>query len=349
MSIEVCINKKFKGFNLNVSFATECKRLAVLGASGCGKSLSLKCISGIETPDAGKIIVNGKTFFDKSRKINIKPQSRNIGYMFQNYALFPHVTIEKNIEYALSMHKENKKEKVSKLLEKFYIEDLAEKYPRQLSGGQQQRAALARAMATEPDAFLLDEPFSALDTCLKEEMHMELMKMLAHYDGSTVMVTHDKEEAYKFSEKLLIIDKGEVIAFGDTKSLFHNPENIKAARLIGCENFSRIEKTGDRELYALDWGISLKTKEVISSEISFAGIRAKDFLPLYENEESENELSFKIKSMSEGASNITVVFRNAQCMEETQDLWWYADKGKVDVSSVKSVALKPENIMLLKS
>ena len=166
MSLFVDIRKKLKGFSLNVSFETNGDYLGVLGSSGSGKSMTLKCIAGIETPDEGLIILNGKVLFDSKKKINLKPQERNIGYLFQNYALFPNMTVEKNIGIGLKGSKYEKNRKINEIIEAFHLQGLEKKYPRQLSGGQQQRVALARCIIYKPDVLMLDEPFSALDTYL---------------------------------------------------------------------------------------------------------------------------------------------------------------------------------------
>jgi molybdate transport system ATP-binding protein len=168
MSLEVKIKKRYKDFSLDVSLETKGEYLGILGASGSGKSLTLKCIAGVETPDEGKIVLKGRVLFDSENNINIKPQSRNIGYMFQNYALFPNMTAEENIGVGLKLTKKEKKKRVKELLSLFRLEDMGHKYPAQLSGGQQQRVALARIIAYEPDVLLLDEPFSALDSKLKK-------------------------------------------------------------------------------------------------------------------------------------------------------------------------------------
>ena len=169
MSLKVHIHSKLKGFELKVDFETNGKPMGILGASGCGKSMTLKCIAGIMTPDEGYIELRGKVLFDSKNKINLKPQDRKVGYLFQNYALFPNMTVAQNIAVGIRGSKSEKTEVVTKMLHNFHLQGLEKRYPSQLSGGQQQRVALARILAYEPDALLLDEPFSALDAYLKEE------------------------------------------------------------------------------------------------------------------------------------------------------------------------------------
>ena len=184
MAIEVAIKKKIESFSLDVSFSAGEEMFALLGASGCGKSMTLKCIAGIETPDEGKIVLNGRTLFDSEKKINLIPQKRKVGYMFQDYALFPNMTVEKNI--MAGMGKNPEKSIVQDYIRRFRLEGLEHHLPRQLSGGQKQRVALARMMASQPEILLLDEPLSALDSFLKWQVEEELQDLLSEI-GKTVL------------------------------------------------------------------------------------------------------------------------------------------------------------------
>ena len=245
MSIKVQIRRKLDSFLLDISFQSESRRIGILGASGCGKSMTLKSIAGIETPDQGCIEVEGHTLFDREHKINLKPQRRNVGYLFQNYALFPTMTVEKNIAAGLKGSRQRNEARVREMVAKFQLQGLEKRLPGQLSGGQQQRVALARIMAYEPDVILLDEPFSALDMYLRDRLQQELMDMLADYRGTVIMVSHNRDELYRFSEELLIIDQGHIVAAGETKELFRTPVSREAARLTGCKNFSRAFRTDE--------------------------------------------------------------------------------------------------------
>ena len=295
MSIKVQIQRKLDSFLLDISFQSECRRIGILGASGCGKSMTLKSIAGIETPDQGHIEAEGRTLFDRADRINLKPQKRNVGYLFQNYALFPTMTVEKNIAAGLKGSRQENEVRVREMVKKFQLQGLEKRLPGQLSGGQQQRVALARIMAYEPDVILLDEPFSALDMYLKDRLQQELMDMLADYRGTVIMVSHNRDELYRFSEELLIIDQGHIAAAGETKELFRNPVSREAARLTGCKNFSRARRLDAHTVEAEDWGIILHTKGEIPEDVQWLGYRAHDFVPVW-GERGENMLRFDLES-----------------------------------------------------
>ena len=284
MGIKIDIHKDLGDFKLDVSLETESKRIGILGASGCGKSMTLKSIAGIATPDSGIIRIDDKVLFDSSSKTNLKPQIRNIGYLFQNYALFPNMTVLKNIESGLKGSKEDNRKKALEMLEKFQLKGLENRLPTQLSGGQQQRVALARIMAYEPDAILLDEPFSALDVFLKEQLQRELLEMLESYEGLVIMVSHSRDEIYTFADTVLVMDSGRDVIFGAKEDIFNEPTYVAAAKLTGCKNISKAERRNAHEIYLSDWDVTLKLENEIPDDITSVGIRAHDFIPVWEDE-----------------------------------------------------------------
>lgn len=276
MSISVEIKKKFKDFSLDVSFDMDKERLGLLGASGCGKSMTLKCIAGIEKPDEGRIVIHDRVLYDSKKKINLSPQKRNVGYLFQSYALFPNMTVEENIACGLKCGKKEKQRIIEKQLELLRIEEYQKRYPWQLSGGQQQRVALARILAYEPEVLLLDEPFSALDYYLKDQLQQELLETLEFYHGDIIMVTHSRDEVYRFCEKMVVVDKGKVLVTGGTKELFSDSRKLAAARLTGCKNISKIKLITENSFYATDWGVTFHTTKKIPEDTTYIGIRAHD-------------------------------------------------------------------------
>ncbi len=213
MGLYVNIAKRLNQFNLQVEFNLENGLTGLMGASGSGKSMTLKCIAGIELPDSGKIVLDGKVLFDSEAKINLPPQKRNVGYLFQSYALFPNMNVVGNILCGLQAKGLSDAEanaRAQKLVEKFKLQGLEKSYPRQLSGGQKQRVALARLLAAEPEVILLDEPFSALDEDLKEDLQRELRAALAEFGGVALLVSHNKSEIKKLCNSAYVIKQGQV-------------------------------------------------------------------------------------------------------------------------------------------
>lgn len=209
--LEVQIYKKLAEFDLGASFQVDDNILGLMGASGSGKSMTLKCIAGIETPDQGRIVLNNRVLFDSEKKINVPIQKRNVGYMFQSYALFPNMNVYENISVGLRARKVKDVDiVVQKVMQQFRVFELASRYPKQLSGGQRQRVALARLMAYEPDVLLLDEPFSALDEDLKEDLLQELKSEL-QISKPVIFVSHDKEEVNYLCDLNYKIKQGEII------------------------------------------------------------------------------------------------------------------------------------------
>ena len=213
MGLYVNIAKRLNQFNLQVEFNLENGLTGLMGASGSGKSMTLKCIAGIELPDSGKIVLDGKVLFDSEAKVNLPPQKRNVGYLFQSYALFPNMNVVENILCGLQAKGLSDAEanaRAQKLVEKFKLQGLEKSYPRQLSGGQKQRVALARLLAAEPEVILLDEPFSALDEDLKEDLQRELRAALAEFGGVALLVSHNKSEIKKLCKSAYVIKQGQV-------------------------------------------------------------------------------------------------------------------------------------------
>lgn len=228
MILEATFTKKLKTETLSLSFVLENTVLGILGKSGCGKSMTLRCLAGIQKPDTGQIVLDGTVLFDSDKKICLKPQKRNIGYLFQNYALFPNMTVWQNIAFAC----DNDKERVAELLERFYLQNVADLFPAVLSGGQQQRTAMARMLAAKPKVLLLDEPFSALDSFLRQEMEKQVQAVLSSYDGVAVLVSHNKGEIYRLTQKCMVMEQGKAAEYGDTKILFDCPKSKEGKLLI---------------------------------------------------------------------------------------------------------------------
>jgi molybdate ABC transporter permease protein len=271
----VNIQKNLPDFTLDVDFTVDKNPLGLLGASGSGKSMTLRCIAGLESPTDGKIVLNGRVLFDSEQGINIPSRQRRIGFVFQNYALFPHLTVTQNIGFGLQdLPKTERPRRVAKYLEMMQLTELRNRYPHQLSGGQQQRVALARALASEPEALLLDEPLSALDSYLRDQIEKLLIKVISQYEGINLFITHKLEEAYRVCGNLLVLSQGQAIAYGSKQDIFEKPPTYTVAKVTECKNFSAARLINSHKIEAIDWECSLNVTEPIPEPLNFVGIRA---------------------------------------------------------------------------
>lgn len=311
MSLYVDIEKKLSSFTLKVKFEQQDGVLGFLGESGSGKSMTLRCIAGLEKPTKGKIILNGRVLFDSENKINLSTQDRKVGFLFQNYALFPHMSVTQNIELALDKLKKEEKSKISReYIDRLYLNGLENRYPWQLSGGQQQRVALARALSTSPEILLLDEPFSALDYHLRGNMEKELINILKDYSGDIVFVTHDISEAYRVCDDIVVYNKGLAMPKRNIDDLFTNPKSLAEAKITGCKNISKAEKLNQNTIYAKDWGHVYKVNDYIDDNIEYVGIREHHIS--IEKEEGDNTFYFKISSIVENPFSYTIYAINEE-------------------------------------
>lgn len=224
-------------FDLDVRFTSSARRLVLFGHSGSGKTLTLQAIAGLITPDAGHITINGNTLYANEKDINIPARHRQIGYVFQDYALFPHLTVRRNVAFALHkglFHRTFPETRVAvdALLERFEIEHLADRLPGELSGGQRQRTALARALANTPCALLLDEPFAALDPLLRTRMRRETRSLLDEWDIPVLLITHDPADVDAFADTLVVYENGTVRHVLDNYPAHRTPEEDPLSLLL---------------------------------------------------------------------------------------------------------------------
>ncbi|MEG3845511.1 molybdate ABC transporter permease subunit [Microcoleus sp. herbarium19] len=313
------IFKPLSGFALDVGFETGQEVLGILGASGSGKSMTLRCIAGLETPTSGKIAVNGKVLFDSSQGINVPSKDRKIGFLFQNYALFPHLTVAENIAFGLQhLSESEQKLRVREQLVAVQMSGLENRYPQELSGGQQQRVAMARAIAPAPDLLLLDEPFSALDTHLRSQLESELMQTLANYRGITLFVSHNLEEVYRVCKNLLVLAQGRAIAFDTKEHIFDRPRNFTVAQLTGCKNFSPAGAIAETVVEAIGWGCNLTVVERLPKSLVFVGIRAHQLI-FVSGCDRENTFACWIASIVETPHRVTLYLKLHSPPRDSQD------------------------------
>lgn len=333
--LSVDIEKQLSSFTLNTAFTAQQETLGILGGSGSGKSMTLRCIAGVETPTKGRIVLNGQILFDSQQQINQPSYRRNVSLVFQNYALFPHMTVAQNIAFGLQkLPKPLRLQRVSQQLALVQLQGLEDRYPHQLSGGQQQRVALARALATEPEVLLLDEPFSALDTYLRSQMERQLREILLSYRGVTLFVTHNLEEAYRICENLMVMSGGKPIAYDSKHHIFEHPRTVRVAQLTGCKNFSRAVTQAHNLVNAIDWGISLCVLEAIPAQITDIGIRAHQ-ISITTNSQGDNTFPCWLAATSETPHRMTLFLKFHAPSANPQDYHVQAEMFKEKWNTIK--------------
>ena len=286
MALRVDIRKKLDDFLLESAFTCEAPVTGLLGASGCGKSMTLRCIAGVEKPDEGRIELDGRVLFDSAAGIDLKPQKRQVGLLFQNYALFPNMTVEGNLKMGLKTHEKDSRraaEKIAGVVSSFGLTGLEKHYPNELSGGQQQRTALGRIFLSQPELLLLDEPFSALDEYLRWEMELELADLLEEFGKKTLFVSHNRDEIYRICDDVCVMDNGKTGDVVPVREMFASPGSKAASLLSGCKNYAKVEKAVPEEdgikVTLPEWGVCLicHPKEGLPEDLSsirWIGVRS---------------------------------------------------------------------------
>ena len=308
-SLQVNIDKPLATFPLRVAFDADANALGILGASGSGKSMTLRCIAGVETPASGRIVLNKRVLFDSEKGINLPSHQRRVGLLFQTYALFPHLTMAENIAFGLQhLPQVDRLQRVSGWLSAMHLQGLGDRYPHQLSGGQQQRVALARALAPDPEVLLLDEPLSALDTYLRSQVEQQLIDTLAGYGGVTLFVTHNLEEVFRVCPQIMVMAEGQPVAYGPKHDLFARPGSAIAAQITGCKNFSRAARASATTVKAEDWGCTLEVSEPIPSHLTQVGFRAHH-ITFVKNSSQPNVFPGWLVSTSETPHRVTLLLQ----------------------------------------
>lgn len=295
MSLVLDIKKAYPDFSLDVRLEAAGERVALLGASGCGKSCTLRCIAGVETPDEGRIAVNGVTFFDSARGINLSPQQRKCALLFQNYQLFPNLSVADNVLAGVEgrLSREGRDELARRYLSIFGMAGYADRYPARLSGGQQQRVALARMLAARPAIYMFDEPFSALDSFLKSALEQNLLDLFSVIDSTVLYVSHDIDEACRLCERICVLHNGRVEEDGTVEQVVQRPQTLATLRLTGCKNTSLARKVGDTLVEALDWGMTFDVGAPVADDVAYLGVRANYFH--IDNREAPGKNSYMLR------------------------------------------------------
>ena len=276
MSLAVDIEKRLGDFHLRVRFEAENEVMGLLGASGCGKSTVLRCIAGVMKPDRGRIVLDGTVLFDSERHIDLPPQKRGVGLLFQNYALFPNMTMEQNILCGLHGEKDKaaRQAALAGMLERLRLQGLEKHRVSQLSGGQQQRVALARILVGKPRLLMLDEPFSALDGYLRWQVELELTDLFREYGGTVLLVSHSRDEVYRLCGSVCVMEQGRSEEKVPTAQLFQNPGTRGAALISGCKNYAEVCRVQGSSFLAREWGVRLDCGRPVPPEVRYVGIRS---------------------------------------------------------------------------
>lgn len=360
MGLSVDIRKDLGDFVLESKFETSGEVTGILGASGCGKSMTLRCIAGIVKPDQGRIVLDGEVFFDSERGIDIRPQKRHVGYLFQNYALFPNMTVQQNLMTGLLAYEKDKRKAraaVGEMMERFYLTELAQHRPSQLSGGQQQRAALARILLSRPKILMLDEPFSALDDFLRWKLELELLEVLKAFAGDTLFVSHSRDEVYRLCDRVCVMEQGKTGAMIPVKELFEQPSTKAAALLSGCKNYSQAHQDGEGYVFALDWGIRLRCDKEIPEDLRDVGVRSHYVCPISEAEAQgqENVIACEVIHVVEDVFSVVVMVwpltasrREDQIRVDVSKELWREFSQREDVKQKLWVRIAPKDVMLLR-
>jgi len=340
------IEKTLKGFSLNISINTKTDVTALMGASGSGKSMTLRCIAGVSKPDRGRIELNGKVLFDSEKKINLPPQKRGTGFLFQDYALFPNMTVRQNIMTGAKEKNRCKKQSAaSELASVFHLSPHLDKYPHQLSGGEKQRCALARILAGSPDILMLDEPFSALDSHLRWELEMELAALFRNFPKPVLYVSHNRDEVYRLCDDIAIMNNGKCEIAGAKWALFKNPETVQAARLTGCKNIAAAETraaANGTRVSIPDWGVEFNLAEE-RQDIQYAGIRANHIIPASAANKDDIAAAFPFEIVNEIEDTFTTILMVRKQGTKLPPIRW--EMRKKDREALRNM---PQELVLLR-
>jgi molybdate transport system ATP-binding protein len=327
------------GFSLNVELQAAAGVTVLFGASGSGKTLTLDCIAGFVRPDSGRILLDDEILFDAAAKVSLRPQNRNCGYVFQNYALFPHMTLRENLAFAAERRPRlERHRRVNEMLEKFQLTGVSGRRPHEVSGGEKQRCSIARALVGEPKLLLLDEPARGLDAPLRAGLYATLRQVRAEFKVSILLVTHDLDECFELGDEMLVMREGRIVQSGAPKDILAHPANMEVARLLGLPNLFNAEIT------ALDPGRNTSRLKLAEFELTgvyypgrLLGDRVWSFVPAEDlrvaPEDGSNRVAVKLVRVSETprsvrlefSSDITVEMSRAEFDRQKDNKEWLVE------------------------
>lgn len=317
--LDLSFKKTLGTFNLDISIQVNNELMVLFGPSGSGKTLTLQCIAGLMRPDSGFMQLNGVSYFDSAKGVSLPLNQRRTGYVFQDYALFPHMTVYGNVSYGISGEpKQTIKEKVSDLLSILRLEGLENRYPSELSGGQRQRVAIARALIVRPSLFLLDEPFAALDHPVRSKLRVDLKRIRGRFSTPTIMVTHDLEEAFILGDRIAVMNEGRTEQIGTREEVFYRPASKKVAKFFGIKNIfkGKVDSSAEETVSVDSIGFHITAPHFFplmnGDSVEFC-IRPEDVMILREDRPvreglSENIITGHISEIVEQGPSFLVLF-----------------------------------------
>ena len=341
MCLEVSIVKEIGGFSLHTEFSAGNETLALLGASGCGKSMTLRCIAGVEKPDQGRIILNGRVLFDSETGINLSPQERHVGMLFQHYALFPQMTVQQNVMCGVRRTRKDGTQAVMEMMKSFGIIGLKDRLPGELSGGQQQRTALARILVSEPDILMLDEPFSALDDHLHFRLEQELRRIIQQFGKPVILVSHNREEVYRLADRTAIMNDGRIEEINDTETIFFRPSTKAGCLLAGFHNISDITIIDEQRVYADSWGIPLYLP--LKNGTAAIAVPPEAIQP----GEGMNTIECRVMGIIRNPHSLTVLLMPEDAQEVLPLVWEYSEDSIPETGPL-TMHIVPDRILQLK-
>ncbi len=315
------------GFHLDVSFEAAAGVTVLYGPSGSGKTLTLDSIAGFVLPDAGRILLDDRILFDGASGVNLTPQRRSCGYVFQNHALFPNMTLRENLAFAGdSLARLERHRRIAEQLDRFKLTDVAGRYPHELSGGQKQRGSIARALMADPRIILLDEPARGMDAMLRTDLHALIRELRASLRVPILLVTHDPEESFALADRVLIYDAGRIIHAGSPAELLTNPGTVRVARLMGGFNVY------DADVIALDPGRQTSRLRLLGQEMDgphlrgcFKGDRitvcARPEELRLANRPGDNRIRAELQRTVERAQWVRADFGNEMVVDVPREIW----------------------------